>query len=1444
MKIPDRLSLTISLVTLVFALSLPMWGQELESLKHKKTAVRHASGVPAHKVTLCALKTYDADWTGSGQPGVYTIEAEEDGEVKLLKNLNTASNVVAAVKSGGSMYCISTENNGTNAYFFTLNTDKWTMTGSKSEISIDDVPSDLTVDPTTGKVYGAVYYEDSQTFDSGFIGFGEFSLSSHSFNIKKVLERDIYALAADNKGKVHLMFGTRTGWIEPSTMKWDTGLYGVHNTYYPEGYNTMTYDETTGLLYAIVSEEQMKAGVKSMHTYLVSIDPVTYAYNTILEFPSHQNYAGLYVMPATVDKEAPKGVTGLFVNFPTITSLEGSVSFTAPSLSVNGTELSENLSVIIQVGDTEHVITDVAPGSKVTSPSYTFPYGKQTIKVTTANSSYRGESAEIEIFAGEDLPAAVNSLTLDTDGSHPVITWEAPTSGLNGGKIDPASLRYKVTRQPDNTELATDLNATQYVDESYAPALEAISYVVTPKTSAGYGESASTAKAVLGGEWSVPVSEPFDSQDDFNLWTIVNANGGSTWQYSTADKNVQYIYDDTDHLPGDDWLISPAIRLEGGKKYTLSYEYRGLYSGKKESFDIALGTSLKPANMTSILASHTDIGTGKKRNSLLFTVPADGKYHLGVHATSPAYQYILEIDNIAIDMLQGSAPGVPTDMTITPADKGGPSATVQFNMPRADVDGNPLIGDLSVSVTRSGNSYPIYTNTSLAPGAKVSFEDNVDKSAVYDYTATVSNLAGTGPEASASAFIGVDVPDSVENLQISEDADGHPVLSWSAPTKGRNGGWFDASHLSYNVYRYFGDLALIADKTEALTATDSKLDISGDQQFVSYVVTPYAGADAGRAIESPYMLAGTPYDAPLHEGFPKADMTWYPWISVTDRPLKQAWTLDAAGQQFSCSDYDANNGLATFHSAGESEKGVGSWFESPKISLKSLTAPRLSFALYLSDSPTGNESIQPFISIEGEDYTPLCEPISRNSGKGWKLFSVALPETAIQSKWVRVAFKGVTDGIADIYLDAVSIAERPESPIRIDKIAGPTKVAVDNPTSFDIYITNLDTEPSTATTLQIAGASISTTSLNVERLNPGESRIIEGVLTFTEMGEQSFTATICTSTASHNVVCVEPTIPSVTDLEANRDGASVLLSWGVPSPKGNTPESFESYRSWAIDEIGDWTMHDLDLDETYYINAKNLLPQAPDDYPNSTAPKAWQVCDAEELCINEWPQGTPHSGQKMLMAMANVNYVNDDWAVSPRLNGEVQRISLYAKAFTSAGTPAERLQVLYSESGTEPSCFSPLHTSDYLSITDEWTPLEFDLPEGSKHFALRCVSDGAFALFVDDVCFYDATVPTLQLRHYEVTRDGSLIATVAEPTYTDEEAPTTKCTYGVKAIFDNGTSGEATVSVTDQSGINTITPDNEETDIYTTTGLRVGTTATLNQLPKGIYITRQGKVVK
>lgn len=297
-----------------------------------------------------------------------------------------------------------------------------------------------------------------------------------------------------------------------------------------------------------------------------------------------------------------------------------------------------------------------------------------------------------------------------------------------------------------------------------------------------------------------------------------------------------------------------------------------------------------------------------------------------------------------------------------------------------------------------------------------------------------------------SAFIGEDAPDAVENLAISENSEGRPVLSWAAPSKGRNGGWFDTSALCYDVYRYFGELGKIADKTSGLTVTDATLDVSGDQKFVSYVVVPYAGDSAGRASESPYMLTGAPYEAPLTEGFAKADMSWYPWISVTDKPIRQGWTLDATGRQHSCGDYDGNGGLATFHSAGEPEKGVGSRFESPKICVSKLRNPILRFALYHSETPEGNETMQPLVSIDDAEYEPLCPPIARTGSEtGWRLYSFALPLKAVDANHIRIAFRGVTDGMADMYVDAVSVTERPDSPIDIERIAGRRKQPLTTP---------------------------------------------------------------------------------------------------------------------------------------------------------------------------------------------------------------------------------------------------------------------------------------------------------------------------------------------------------------------------------------------------------------
>lgn len=58
------------------------------------------------------------------------------------------------------------------------------------------------------------------------------------------------------------------------------------------------------------------------------------------------------------------------------------------------------------------------------------------------------------------------------------------------------------------------------------------------------------------------------------------------------------------------------------------------------------------------------------------------------------------------------------------------------------------------------------------------------------------------------------------------------------------------------------------------------------------------------------------------------------------------------------------------------------------------------------------------------------------------------------------------------------------------------------------------------------------------------------------------------------------------------------------------------------------------------------------------------------------------------MAMAGVKYVNNDWLISPRLNGDEQTISFFARSFTLENQQPERMRVLYSTTDTDPANFT------------------------------------------------------------------------------------------------------------------------------------------------------------
>ncbi len=205
-------------------------------------------------------------------------------------------------------------------------------------------------------------------------------------------------------------------------------------------------------------------------------------------------------------------------------------------------------------------------------------------------------------------------------------------------------------------------------------------------------------------------------------------------------------------------------------------------------------------------------------------------------------------------------------------------------------------------------------------------------------------------------------------------------------------------------------------------------------------------------------------------------------------------------------------------------------------------------------------------------------------------------------------------------------------------------------------------------------------------------------------------------------------------------------------------------------------MFDGEYAPTVYIN-KDL-----GQYANATDRKAFQVCNASTLGIDIWEEGKPHSGNKMFMAVASVGYVNNDWLISPRLNGAEQWISFFARSFTIQNVNPERMKVWYSTTDTDPVNFTAL-TANYIELGATWLEYRFLLPEGARYFAINCVSDDSFAMFVDDLTFNDMSVPVWTLTGYEVTCDGETIATVTEPTFTHANGGGK---YAVRPVYAEG----------------------------------------------------------
>lgn len=946
--------------------------------------------------------------------------------------------------------------------------------------------------------------------------------------------------------------------------------------------------------------------------------------------------------------------------------------------------------------------------------------------------------------------------------------------------------------------------------------------------------------------------EDFNSQDDFNKWEIVNPSSETTksWVYYATKGNGQarILKDAVAH---DNWLVSPVFKLEKNKIYELScYIYSGVYN-KKERLKVTLGNSRSIESQTTELLNLVDFERGNDTHyDHRFSVETSGEYAIGLYAYSGANQGRIEVDSICIKKLSaGDVPDSVANLSAVAAPRGELKATVSFLAPSTTAKGELLSSLSSVKVSRNGEL--IKTFSEVEPGSPIEYVDGEAKQGYNTYEVTAANADGEGEAKTVKVYVGLDVPTNVKNLAASRNKDLSIHLGWNAPTGSQNGGYYDMSSLKYAVILDNDTIAKTSD-TEYCFVPAGKA-----QREYSFSVVPVVEFGCGTDTLSNNVVSGEPLTPPYSETFANGKTVSCGWI--TDKSVSnhdwQIATTDDTGV-----DTPDNDGYMlmgdTFYAFNDDRARV----MSPVFSLAGMQNPVLKFSLYQRRADdedmygTSRDSLKLQVSVDGGEWTDVSDgafsPYSR-SASGWKECQVPLLKYAGSN--VQYALDAVLDSDDGshhyLYIDNISIAE-----------AGFTKNLAVRSFSSDKRRVSIGEDTNFKATIYNNGSNAASPyDVVLYRNGKEEQRVANCSTEPTACSEYSFKVT--STLADSRMDSIKWNVGVVyADDEVAADNASAKIAWSVRKNEVDIPanlqavqsedaiqlswtgceskaaveaqatepitDDFESYEPFIIDNIGEWTVVDKDGGAT--LNS----PVIPSNYPHKGEPMAWQVFNTTESgVITEDHYDNvfqSRSGVQYIMCTSNDDYykTNDDWLISPRLDGREQTISFYARTPNSA-SGADWLKVYYSTTDKNTDSFTELGESDHIAVWDWWNKdaYTYTLPEGARYFAIRCVRCFLYCM-VDDITYrpYNGDKPAQTILGYNIYRNGEKINTtlVEEPKYTDTSAEKGKTAkYNVTAVYEEGESDFSNEASATLSSMSSSVSAPVVESCYTTSGIRV-----------------------
>lgn len=378
--------------------------------------------------------------------------------LSTVMDISSASGYAGTSVGGDFYYCDYSANSSggiTAVNWNCVDVAAKSVTFTKSQTTANAVCMDMTYDASTSTIYGMSAMADVLVTIDPASGKAEFAVETLPF----------YTLSADAGGQLYGILLEADGEAALYTVNKLTGqAVKVGNTgvkmLTSDGYayfQTAAFSRNDGRLYWLTPS--------ASGTDLYRVDVATGRASMLCTLETLEALC-LFDLPGEVDSASPAPVSDIVA---TAEGMSVRLDFKAPSTTAGGDALAVLSGIeIYRGGDITAVysITNAEPGKSYTWTDSEAKAGSNTYRLVAVNDKGESLPAYATAFCGEDYPVAPASLTATTgDNGYPLLSWSAPTKGLNGLDVDPAKLSYNIYRDVFGSEelIATGVTATNYL---------------------------------------------------------------------------------------------------------------------------------------------------------------------------------------------------------------------------------------------------------------------------------------------------------------------------------------------------------------------------------------------------------------------------------------------------------------------------------------------------------------------------------------------------------------------------------------------------------------------------------------------------------------------------------------------------------------------------------------------------------------------------------------------------------------------------------------------------------------------------------------------------------------------------------------------------------------------------------------------------------------------